>query len=63
VVRVAVDSAGVPDSTSLQLVSATTASFAAAAQRSVPHLRFAPARAGEPRPVIVEMPYTFTVTP
>ena len=63
VVRVAVDSAGVPDSTSLQVVSATTAGLAAAAQRSVPHLRFAPARAGERRPVIVEMPYAFTVTP
>jgi TonB family protein len=63
VVRVAVDSAGVPDSTSLQLISATTAGFAAAARRSVPHLRFAPARAGEPRPVVVEMPYTFFVTP
>jgi len=63
VVRVAVDSAGVPDSTSLQVVSATTAELATAAQRSVPHLRFAPARAGDSRPVVVEMPYTFTVTP
>jgi TonB family protein len=63
VIRVAVDSAGVPDSTSLQVVSATTAGLAAAASRSVPHLRFAPARAGEPRPVVVEMPYTFAVTP
>ena len=63
VVRVAVDSAGRPDSTSLQVISASTPALAAAASRSVPHLRFAPAGAGEARPVVVEMPYTFTVTP
>jgi TonB family protein len=63
VVRVAVDSAGRPDSTSLQVISASTPALAASATRSVPHLRFAPAGAGEARPVVVEMPYTFTVMP
>ena len=61
VVRVGVDSAGVPDRGSLRVVRASSPALAAAVRASVPHLRFAPATAGEQRPVIVELPYSFTL--
>ena len=59
VFRVAVDSAGRPDSSSLRVVRTSTRALVAALQAAAPYLRFEPAAS---RPVIVvEMPYTFTL--
>ena len=57
--RIAVDSAGVPDSASLRVVRTSAPALVAAVQAAVPYLRFAPAPS-RPR-VVVEMPFTFTL--
>ena len=60
VFHIAVDSAGLPDSSSLHVVRTSAPVLVGAVQAAAPYLRFAPALS---RPVIVvEMPYTFTLS-
>jgi hypothetical protein len=59
VFRIAIDGAGLPDSSSLRVVRTSTPALVPAVQAAAPYLRFAPALS---RPVIVvEIPYTFTI--
>ncbi|HEY2378180.1 MAG TPA: hypothetical protein VGH98_19545 [Gemmatimonadaceae bacterium] len=59
VFRIAVDSAGVPDSSSFRVVRTSAPALVGAVQAVVTYLRFSPSSS---RPVIViEMPYAFTL--
>ncbi|MEO7217726.1 MAG: TonB family protein [Gemmatimonadaceae bacterium] len=63
VVHVVVDSAGVPDSKTIRVVRSTGgAAFERAVIDALQYVRFVPAGAGESRPIVVEMPTTFTIT-
>ena len=62
-VRLLVDSAGVPDPDSVRVMQSTAPEFARATRRAAPYIRFASASAGDPRPVVVELPFIFTLGP
>lgn len=55
--RVAVDSAGMTDSSSVVVVRTSAPALVAAVMRAAPYLRFA-SQSGRPR-VVVELPTTF----
>jgi len=58
--RISVDSAGLPDSSSLRVIRTSTPTLATAVARAAPYLRFAPSPS---RPIIVvELPTTFQLT-
>jgi TonB family protein len=57
--RITVDSAGVPDSSSLKVIRTTSPELATAVSRAAPYLRFA---ASPHAAVIVELPTTFRLT-
>ena len=57
VFRVAIDSAGVPDSSTLQVVRTSTPALVASIRAAVPYLRFAAMGAT----TVVELPFTFTL--
>ena len=62
-VRFLVDSAGVPDTASIRVVKLVgDREFAEAVLAVTPLIRFAPKTPSAPRPVIVEIPTTFTIT-
>lgn len=62
-VRFLVDSAGISDSSSIRVVKLVgDLEFARAVLVATPFLRFTPAPAGSLRPIVVEMPTTFTIT-
>jgi TonB family protein len=61
-VRFLVDTAGVPDPSSIRIVKLEgDAAFASAVLLATPFIRFTPKTSGVPRPVLVEMPTTFTI--
>lgn len=60
VIRVAVDSAGVPDSTTFQVIGTPNRALERAARAAVPYLQFEPL-ASRSR-VTVEMPFTFRLS-
>ena len=55
--RVAVDSDGVPDSSSVSVVRSSSSDLVVAVRRAAPYLRFAP-QPGR-TPIVVELPATF----
>jgi hypothetical protein len=59
VFRIAIDSAGVPDSTTLQVVRTSTPALVGPVRAVVPYLRFAASASGTR--TIVELPFTFTL--
>jgi hypothetical protein len=59
VFRIAIDSTGVPDSTTFSVVQTSTPILVAPARAAAAYLRFA-ASASRPR-IIVELPFTFTL--
>jgi len=63
VVRLAVDSAGVPDPATVRVTESAAPALAGAVRRAAPYVRFAAAAAGESRPVVVELPFDFTLGP
>lgn len=61
-VRFLVDTAGVPDSSSIRVVKLVgDDEFAKAVLASTPFIRFTPQTSGALRPIVVEMPTTFTI--
>jgi TonB family protein len=61
VMQFPVDSAGQPDPSAVQPVRVSHKAFGEAVSRAVSYLRFQAAKSGEPRPVIVQMSFTFTI--
>jgi len=62
-VRFLVDAAGIPDTLSIRVVKLVgDREFAKAVLAVTPHIRFAPKTSSAPRPVVVEIPTTFTIT-
>ena len=62
-VRFLIDTAGVPDTSSIRVVKLVgDGAFAKAVLIATPFIRFTPKTSGALRPVIVEMPTTFTIT-
>lgn len=61
IVRLQVDSAGLPIPKSIQIMTSTSNALSDAVRASVRYVRFSPRASTEPRPVIVEMPFVFTL--
>ena len=62
-VRFLVDAAGIPDTSSIRVVKLVgDREFAKAVLAVTPLIRFAPKTPSAPRPVVVEIPTTFTIT-
>lgn len=57
VFRVAIDSAGIPDATTLQVVRTSSPALVESVRAAVPYLRFAATHT----PTVVELPFTFTL--
>jgi TonB family protein len=61
-VQYVVDASGVPDTSSLRVISTTRREFADAVREALPHMRFTPARIdNQPVRQLVEQPFSFRI--
>ena len=62
--RYVVDTTGIADTTSFEVVRSTHAGFVRAVRDALPYMRFSPAKIGNARVrQLVEQPFTFKITP